>query len=126
MDHPRLLLADDSRAVREVVMHLLRDAGYQVDAVTDGWEAWRLLKKHRYDLLVTDLEMPRLHGYELISRCRAAAEFKTLPIIVLSSRTGSRSRNQALERGADVFVAKPVNRQLVLRQVAQLLGRGSK
>ncbi len=122
-ERQRLLLADDSRAVREAVIHLLQDAGYLVDAVTDGFEAWQQLQQHPYDLLVTDLEMPRLHGQELITRCRATDELKALPIIVLSSRTGPRSRGSALDKGADVFVPKPVNRQLVLREVARLLGR---
>jgi chemotaxis protein histidine kinase CheA/ActR/RegA family two-component response regulator len=119
----RILLADDSRAIREAVSLILRGAGYVVDAAVDGWEAWDWLRRRRYDLLVTDLEMPRLHGYQLIERCRESADHRTLPIVVLSSRTADKNRQLAEEAGADAYLAKPVNRRVILEQVAELLGR---
>ncbi len=118
----RILLADDSRAVREALAHILRAAGYSVDTAADGWEAWERLQLRAYDLLVTDLEMPRLHGYELLGRCRASAgPLAAMPILVLTSRTAERNRRAALERGASAFVAKPINRRVLLDQIGALL-----
>ncbi|MBW2534943.1 MAG: response regulator, partial [Deltaproteobacteria bacterium] len=74
-----------------------------------------------YDLLLTDLEMPRLHGYELIARIRRTPALAELPILVLTSRTAEQSREQALARGAGGFLPKPINRRLVLEHVRELL-----
>ena len=118
---PRVLLADDSRSIREAVAQILRGAGYSVDVAADGWEAWERLQLRSYDLLMTDLEMPRLHGYDLIAKCRGATALAGLPIIVLTSRTAERNREAALKRGATDFIAKPINRRVVLEHVRALL-----
>lgn len=117
----RILVVDDSRSVRAAVSHILRAAGYSVDVAADGWEAWERLQLRSYDLLITDLEMPRLHGHELIARCRRHHDLARLAIVVLTSRTAEHNRASALARGADGFVAKPINRRLILAQLAQLL-----
>jgi chemotaxis protein histidine kinase CheA/ActR/RegA family two-component response regulator len=122
----RILLADDSRAVREALAHILRGAGYSVDTAADGWEAWERLQLRAYDLLVTDLEMPGLHGYELLDRCRAATGLSAMPILVLTSRTAERNRQLALEHGASSFVAKPINRRVLLDQIKGLIRRGAR
>lgn len=117
----RFLLVDDSRSVRAALGQILRTAGFSVDMAADGWEAWERLQLRAYDLLLTDLEMPRLHGYELIARCRRTPALEKMPILVLTSRTAERNRKVALERGADGFLAKPINRRIVLRQIEDLL-----
>jgi chemotaxis protein histidine kinase CheA/CheY-like chemotaxis protein len=120
---PKILLADDSQTIREVVGQILKDAGYQVDTAVDGWEAWERLQEVPYDLLLTDLEMPRLHGFELIAKCRRSESFSRLPILVLTSRTSDRNRADALERGADEFLPKPVNRRIILEHLQRLVPR---
>lgn len=122
-DEPRILVVDDSRSVRAAMEHILRNAGYAVDLAADGWEAWERLQLRAYDLLLTDLEMPRLHGYELIAKCRKAQALAQMPILVLTSRTSERNRLRTFERGADGFLAKPINRTIVLDQIARLLER---
>jgi chemosensory pili system protein ChpA (sensor histidine kinase/response regulator) len=117
----RILLVDDSRSVRAALGQILRTAGFAVDTAADGWEAWERLQLRAYALLLTDLEMPRLHGYELIAKCRRTKALETMPILVLTSRTAERNRKVALERGADGFLAKPINRRIVLRQIEDLL-----
>jgi len=88
-----------------------------VDVAADGWEAWERLQLRSYDLLLTDLEMPRFHGYELIAKCRRSPGLQNLPILVLTSRTAEQNRKVAMARGADGFLAKPINRRLVLQQI---------
>jgi chemosensory pili system protein ChpA (sensor histidine kinase/response regulator) len=118
----RVLLVDDSRSVRAALSHILHIAGYSVDVAADGWEAWERLQVRGYDLLLTDLEMPRLHGYELIARCRRSQALAELPILVLTSRTAEQNRQIALRKGANGFLAKPINRRLILEAIHQLVG----
>ena len=118
----RVLVVDDSRSVRAAVGHILRMAGYSVDVAADGWEAWERLQVRSYDLLLTDLEMPRLHGHDLIARCRRGGPLASLPILVLTSRTAEGNRERSLRLGANDFLPKPINRRLVLEQVRRLVG----
>jgi CheY-like chemotaxis protein len=118
---PRVLLVDDSRSIREAVSHILRSGGYAVDTAADGREAWEKLQLRAYDVLLTDLEMPRLHGLDLIARCRDSAPLGGLPIVVLTSKTSDENRAAAHQRGADAFLTKPVSRRHLLREVGQRL-----
>jgi chemosensory pili system protein ChpA (sensor histidine kinase/response regulator) len=118
---PRILVADDSRSVREAVSLILQAAGYRVDVVPDGWEAWEALQDGAYDLLLTDLEMPRLAGYELIAKVRRDAELRSLPVLVISSRSAAPQRARAEAAGAQGFIAKPINRRVIVDRVADAL-----
>jgi chemosensory pili system protein ChpA (sensor histidine kinase/response regulator) len=122
-DEPRVLVVDDSRSIRAALEHILRNAGYAVDVAADGWEAWERLQLRGYDLLLTDLEMPRLHGYELIAKCRKTQALAQMPILVLTSRTAEQNRLVSLEHGADGFLSKPINRRLVLQQLEEVMER---
>jgi chemotaxis protein histidine kinase CheA/ActR/RegA family two-component response regulator len=119
----RILVADDSRSVREAVTMILAQAGYRVDAVPDGWEAWEALQDGAYDLLMTDLEMPRLAGYELIAKLRRDNELRSLPVLVISSRGAQPNRARAEAAGAQGFIAKPINRRAIVDRVAEALRR---
>ena len=92
---------------------ILAQGGYAVDAVADGWDAWELLQDRPFDALVTDLEMPRLDGWELIARVRRSPELAALPIVVVSSRADA-TRARVLGAGADGVVDKPLRRKTLL------------
>jgi chemotaxis protein histidine kinase CheA/ActR/RegA family two-component response regulator len=113
----RVLIVDDSRSIRETASLILAQGGYAVEAVPDGWDAWELLQDRPFDVLVTDLEMPRLDGHELIGRVRRSSELKQLPVVVVSSRTADAIRARVLQSGADGFVPKPLRRKLLLDAV---------
>lgn len=119
----RILVADDSRSVREALSRMLSSVGYVVDLAGDGWEAWEMLQDVRYDLLVTDLEMPRVGGAELIEKVRRAASMSELPVLVISSRTHDVHRQRADQAGANSFLAKPVTKRAIVERVAELLRR---
>jgi len=119
---PRVLLADDSKTVREMVTRALRGAGYEVDSAANGLEAWQRLFTDRYDLLMTDLEMPRLGGLELVERLRAEPRLARLPVVVLTSRVSDRARARAAELGVRAFVVKPAAGVRLLREVEAALG----
>jgi chemosensory pili system protein ChpA (sensor histidine kinase/response regulator) len=113
----RVLVVDDSRSIRETASLILAQGGYAVEAVPDGWDAWELLQDRPFDLLLTDLERPRLDGNELIGRVRRSPELRQLPVVVVSSRTADAIRARVLSSGADGFVGKPLRRKLLLDAV---------
>jgi len=110
----RVLVADDSRAVREAMALLLGRAGYQVDLADSGLAAWRMLGRAHYDGLVTDLEMPEMGGLELIERVRGDALLSGLPVVIISSRAGDAARARAAQLGVIAVLAKPVEADRLL------------
>ena len=113
---PRILVVDDSRSIREAATLILGQGGYAADAVADGWDAWELLQDRPFHALVTDLEMPRLDGWELIARVRRSAELTALPIVVVSSRAEA-TRARVTAAGADAVVDKPLRRKTLLEAI---------
>jgi chemosensory pili system protein ChpA (sensor histidine kinase/response regulator) len=116
-----LILIDDSISIRKVVGMFLSNAGYQVDVAVDGVEAIEKINTKPYDLIITDLEMPRMHGYELIAEVRGGDNTKTIPIIVLTSRAGDKHYSKAVELGANDYIVKPVDEETLLQSVHKLL-----
>src|SRR5262249_41893295 len=119
----RILVADDSRTLREAAALLLQQGGYRVEMATDGWEAWDLLQDQPFDLLLTDLEMPRLDGWELIGRVRRHPNLRHLSVLIMSSRMGEAHRQRAFGLGADDFIGKPLRRRVLLDSVRAALER---
>jgi len=119
-----VLLADDNADMREYVGRLLR-AHWTVTAVGDGKAALEAACARRPDLVLADVMMPRLDGFELVRALRALPETQTVPVILLSARAGQESRLEGLERGADDYLVKPFEaRELVARVRAHLeMGR---
>ncbi len=103
---PRILVADDSSASRALTRHLLLAAGYEVQLAEDGAQAWDLLQKAVFDVLVADALMPELDGFELLRRVRASTAFSGLPVIVNTVLDDSDDREAALAAGANDFVCK--------------------
>jgi CheY-like chemotaxis protein len=118
---PRVLVADDSRSLRETAALMLMQGGFRVETVPDGWEAWELLQDRTFDLLITDGEMPRLDGYELTARVRRAPALRELPVVVMTSRLAEAMRMKALQAGATAFLPKPLRRKALLELVTDLL-----
>lgn len=102
----RLLIAEDSFTSRGLLKAILEDAGYRVTTVNDGLDAWNALKQEAFDLLVTDVEMPRMDGFALTSRLRADPELAELPVILVTALESSEDRARGLEAGANAYLAK--------------------
>jgi CheY-like chemotaxis protein len=102
----RVLVVDDSGTVREVERRMLARRGYEVDVAADGVEAWAALEAARYDLVVTDIDMPRMSGLELTSRIKADARTTTIPVVIVTNRAGDIDRAQGLAAGATRYLAK--------------------
>ncbi len=119
--HPRILVVDDSRLGREAASRVLSGAGYQIIVAEDGFEAWELLGERRFDAVVTDLEMPRMDGFDLVARIRREPTLRHLPVVVLSSRTGRATRERATAAGADAVLPKAPQKRILADTVAALL-----
>ena len=120
----RVLLVDDSISVRKFVGQMLDRAGFEVTTANDGAEALAKIADARFDVVVTDLEMPRVNGYELIDDLRRRPEARALPVIVLTTRSGEKHASLARRLGASHYVTKPVEEHAFIRLVASLLAPG--
>ncbi|WP_271409644.1 hybrid sensor histidine kinase/response regulator [Pseudomonas sp. Q1-7] len=102
----RLLIAEDSFTSRGLLKAILEGAGYQVATANDGLEAWNALKQGQFDLLVSDVEMPRLDGFTLTSRIRADRELAGLPVVLVTALHSAEDRARGLEAGANAYLVK--------------------
>lgn len=116
-----ILVADDEPEVRFVVRRTLERAGFAVVEATDGREALSAVAANPIDLVVLDLKMPNLHGYEVIRALRRREATATLPIVVLSGSLGARHSLESLILGANAFVAKPADPDALVREISWLL-----
>jgi chemotaxis protein histidine kinase CheA len=114
----RALVVDDSRAIREAMTSMLGSEGWIVDVAEDGVRALQLARQVGYDLIVTDLEMPELAGFELITRLRQDPRFAHTPIVIITSRANPEHRRRARELGVRALVAKPITRRKLLEALA--------
>ena len=118
---PRVLLVDDSVSVRKFVGQMLDKAGFDVTTAADGADAMVRLAEAAFDVLVTDLEMPRVNGYELIEDVRRRAATRELPVIVLTTRAGDKHVALAKSLGVEHYVTKPVEEHAFVSLVASLV-----
>ena len=121
----RILLAEDTLFFRTLVSQYLESLHCVVDVAQDGLEALDLLNRRPYDMLVTDLEMPGMDGFELTERVRASSHLRELPIVALSSISKTRYLNRALAAGVDAYESKIDKEQLHITIERVLTGAGS-
>jgi chemosensory pili system protein ChpA (sensor histidine kinase/response regulator) len=121
----RILLVDDSISVRKFVGQMLEKASFEVVTANDGAEALRRLGDTAVDLVITDLEMPRVSGYELIEDLRARPATRVLPVVVLTTRAGAKHVSLARSLGIVHYVAKPVDEEAFVRLIGSLTVRGA-
>ena len=120
-----VVLVDDSISVRKFVGRMLEKAGYRVKLAADGMEALEVIAQSKCDLVVTDLEMPRTNGYELLAHLRQNPQTHGIPIMVVTSRAGAKHRDRAMKEGASAFLTKPVQEEHFLASVGRLIGAGA-
>jgi chemosensory pili system protein ChpA (sensor histidine kinase/response regulator) len=123
-DQP-LLLIDDSLSIRKFVGRMLESAGYRVDTAVDGEEGLRKASTQSYRLILTDLEMPKLNGYEVIQALRSRPQTQKTPIIVMTTRAGDKHRQMAISIGASSYIAKPVEERALIQEIERWVGRES-
>ncbi|HHT9159215.1 MAG TPA: hybrid sensor histidine kinase/response regulator [Candidatus Brocadiaceae bacterium] len=118
-----VLIAEDSMITAELEKNILANAGYEVDTAIDGIDAMDKLHGKKYDLLVTDIDMPRMDGFELTSKVRADKRLKDLPVIVVTVREKVEDKRKGIEVGADAYILKKeFDQSNLLNTIKRLIG----
>lgn len=121
--HKRVLAVDDSLTVRELERKLLGSRGYQTDVAVDGTDAWNALRHADYQLVITDVDMPRMDGIELTRLIKNHPQLKTVPVMIVSYKDREEDRLRGLEAGADYYLTKgSFHEETLLQAVADLIG----
>jgi two-component system chemotaxis sensor kinase CheA len=119
----RILIADDSITTRTLEQSVLEAAGYEVTTASDGQDAWRKLHERGADLLISDVEMPRMDGITLCENVRGSKNFHALPVILMTGLESDEHRMRGLEAGADAYLGKSMfDQATLLDTIRQLLG----
>ena len=116
----RVLLVEDSELTRDMLEGVIRSLGYHVTEATDGRDALQCLEREVPDLIIADLEMPIMNGFELIKEVRGQSAYQDIPIVVLTSRGSDDDRQKAAALGADAYLIKADFKSM---ELAQVLGR---
>ena len=114
---PSVLIVDDALSVRTSLLQLVQDAGFRAESARDGIDAIDTLRTFRPDVVLTDLEMPNMNGVELTSHIRGRDDLKSLPIIMITSRSQDKHRQMAKQAGVDAYFTKPYNDVELLRTI---------
>jgi chemosensory pili system protein ChpA (sensor histidine kinase/response regulator) len=117
------LVVDDSITVRRVTQRLLERNGMRVLTARDGVDAMEMLQEHTPDIILLDIEMPRMDGYEVATQVRSDARLSGIPIIMITSRVGEKHRARAIEIGVDDYLGKPYQEAQLLEAIEPLIAR---
>lgn len=121
--HAKTILAvDDEPGIARLIKINLERSGFAVDTASDGAEALSQLLKKRYDLLITDLQMPRMDGLELLSHVRGDPEIRNMPVIVLTAQGADADITRGYMTGADLYLTKPFSPDELIQFVHRVLG----
>jgi CheY-like chemotaxis protein len=117
------LLVEDSLIARDLERTILESAGYQVDVALDGIDALERLRTGIYDLIVADIEMPRMDGFALLERIRSQERTRELPVVVVTNRERPEDKRRGMELGADAYILKSsFDQSSLLDTIRQLIG----
>ncbi|MGO3119649.1 MAG: response regulator, partial [Moraxellaceae bacterium] len=120
---PTVLVVDDSVTVRKVTSRFLERQGFNVAVAKDGVDAIEILQDMIPDVMLLDIEMPRMDGFEVATQVRYNKRLQHIPIIMITSRTGEKHRQRALEIGVNDYMGKPFQEQALLSKIQQILGQ---
>ncbi|HWX00614.1 hybrid sensor histidine kinase/response regulator [Collimonas sp.] len=119
----RVLVVDDSLTVRELERKLLSSRGYTVRIAVDGMDGWNALRSEPFDLVITDIDMPRMDGIELVTLIKSNLQLKAIPVMIVSYKDRPEDRQRGLEAGADYYLAKAsFHDETLLEAVEDLIG----
>ncbi|MGH8210857.1 MAG: response regulator [Steroidobacteraceae bacterium] len=118
----RILAVDDSAAMRQMVGITLTGAGHQVEQAIDGCQALEIAEKRKFDLVITDVNMPNMDGITLVRELRNRASYKYVPLLVLTTEATTERKQQGKAAGATGWLVKPFNPERLLATVAKVLG----
>ena len=118
----RILAVDDSAAMRQMVGITLTGAGHEVEQAADGCEALQMAARSKFDLIITDVNMPRMDGITLVRELRGLASYKYVPMLVLTTEATTERKQEGKAAGATGWLVKPFNPERLLATIAKVLG----
>lgn len=116
-----ILAVDDSASMRQMVSFTLKGAGYEVVQASDGVEALEYARKNNVDLVLTDVNMPRMDGITLVKELRGLSGYRFTPMLVLTTESGQEKKMQGKQAGATGWIVKPFNPEQLLATIARVL-----
>jgi twitching motility two-component system response regulator PilH len=116
-----ILLVEDSKPTREMMTKLLTEHGSIVDVANDGIEALSILGKKQFDIVVLDIIMPKMNGYEVCRRIKSDPKIQATPVLICSSKGEEFDRYWGMKQGADAYIAKPFQPKELISTIKQLL-----
>jgi len=119
---PLILIVDDSLTVRKITSRLLTRAGFAVSTARDGVDALQVLAEQIPDVILLDIEMPRMDGFEFAKTVKGDPKYESIPIIMITSRTAEKHRNRAAELGVDMYLGKPYQEDELLKHLREMTG----
>lgn len=117
----KILVVDDSVTLREMIAEILKKSGAEVVMASNGMDALERLKDYTPDLVVLDVVMPKMNGYELCRRIKKDPKTKNVPVLMCSTKCEEFDRYWGMKQGADAYIAKPFHPQELLATIKQLL-----
>lgn len=123
MSKKSILLAEDSKAMRELVVAVLEDAGYSVTSFEDGLGAVTFARNHTVDLVITDINMPKMNGDQVVQNLRRKVNYAKVPILILTSIDSEEEKADFKKYGANGWIKKPIDPQRLLAAVEATLAR---
>ena len=117
----KILAADDSASMRQMVSFTLKGAGYEVVEASDGVEALQHAKTGKFDLVLSDVNMPNMDGIELVKNLRTIADYKFTPILMLTTESGTDKKMEGKQAGATGWIVKPFNPDQLLNTIKKVL-----
>jgi two-component system sensor histidine kinase and response regulator WspE len=122
----RVLVIDDSLTVRELEKKLLQSRGYEVEIAVDGMDGWNAVRTGHFDLVITDIDMPRMDGIEVVTLIKKDLNLKSLPVMIVSYKDRAEDRRRGLEAGADYYLAKATfHEEALVQAVVNLIGEAT-
>ena len=119
----KVLVVDDSLTVREVERRLLENKGYQVEVAVDGMDGWNAVRNGEFDLVISDVDMPRMHGIEFVSRIKNDPKLKDIPVMIVSYKDREEDRLKGLQVGANYYLTKSsFHDESLINAVIDLIG----
>ncbi|MGH8079270.1 MAG: response regulator, partial [Lysobacter sp.] len=125
-ERKRVLVVDDSLTVRELERKLIESGGYTVEVAVDGMDGWNAVRTGHFDLVVTDIDMPRMDGIELVGLIKKDPRLRAIPVMIVSYKDREEDRRRGLEAGADFYLTKGgFHEEALLQAVVDLIGEAS-
>jgi chemosensory pili system protein ChpA (sensor histidine kinase/response regulator) len=118
---PKALIVDDSVSVRKFVSSVLEKNKYATVLTEDGPDALEKLRKEKFDIIITDLEMPKMHGFDLIQEIRSYKKYQSIPIVILTGRAGKKHKDKGKELGANAYITKPFKENDLLKSLEDFI-----